>query len=739
MRKEFLRIFVFICCFFNLTVTGLSAQLITNKNDSIIVFRILQKADSLFDKSRYDSVLFYGREALAYSQSHRYLLGEMWSQVKIADALLEQDKLNEADKIATLVYQNGLLLKDSILIGVAWLHKGQVRLYRDEIDSAIYYFERSLHRKLERVRIRYTGFCFNELGYAWGRKDNEDKMIEFCLKGFSVFESMNHYSGCAMTLGNIATVYTRFGKTDKAIEYSKRSIGYRELAGDINKLALSCCNLSQQYLYVNIDSAAKYQRLCVIYATQSGNENRMVNAYVTSALVANEQGSNDKALEYEQKAIQLLENSKFDRWLLASRYIAAAYYAELNRLDTTTVLSYYKKSIKLGEELKSKNSLKNSYSYLSGFYTRQKNYELALLNYRKYILYKDSLALSQQEENIAELETKYQAAKKDIEIERLHADQRIKQLEIEKQKAIINGNQLVAQQKENEINLLQQQSQLQDLKLKRQDEELLKQSLLTKNKEQELQLAQKEKQLNQNQLANQKQLQNGIIAGSVLLVLLAAIGFSRYQLKKKLQQQSAMQEMRNHIASDLHDDIGASLSNINILNELTRRNSSNPQKVNEYLSKASEDIRQVSEGISDIVWNINPRYDNPEHLFIRMKRYASDILDGKNINYTMDFPENPGEAKMDMDKRRDLYLLFKEGVNNLAKYSRASNAIIKLSIDPNFIKLIIQDNGTGFDADQVRAGNGLQNMRQRASLLKGRLVIQSSPDTGTRLELEMPV
>jgi signal transduction histidine kinase len=234
-------------------------------------------------------------------------------------------------------------------------------------------------------------------------------------------------------------------------------------------------------------------------------------------------------------------------------------------------------------------------------------------------------------------------------------------------------------------------------------------------------------------------LRNIIIAGSVLLLLTASIGFSRYQLKKKLQQQSAIQEMRNHIASDLHDDIGSSLSNINILNELTRRNSANPEKVNEYLSKASEDIRQVSEGISDIVWNINPRYDNLEHLFIRMKRYASDILDGKNINYTMDFPGNPGEAKLGMDKRRDLYLIFKEAVNNLAKYSHASDAIINLSIDPDSIKMVIQDNGKGFDTNQVKIGNGLQNMKRRVSFLNGSLDIQTKSGAGTRLELEIPV
>ncbi len=164
-----------------------------------------------------------------------------------------------------------------------------------------------------------------------------------------------------------------------------------------------------------------------------------------------------------------------------------------------------------------------------------------------------------------------------------------------------------------------------------------------------------------------------------------------------------------------------------------------PQKVNEYLTKASDDIRQVSEGISDIVWNINPRYDNLEHLFIRMKRYAADIMDAKNINYSIEFPEQVSDIKLDMDKRRDLYLLFKEAVNNLAKYSKARLARIQLSMENNQLKLLVQDDGIGFNAEQVTAGNGLQNMRQRAVLLSGKLDISSKINQGTRLQLEMPL
>ncbi len=576
MSKSIL--FILIAGSMTLVAGSLAAQKNTGKPDSQYVFHLLQKADDLFDLTKYDSALATARMANVYSRQQHYLYGETWSLIKMNDALLEKDKLAEAENNAFVIYRNGVKLKDSAIIGISWLHKGQARLYRNETDSAIYYFEKSLYRKLEQAHLSYSGLCYNELGYAWGRKDNEDKMMEYCLKGFTIYESLNDAVGCAMTLGNIATIYSNLGQKQKAIEYSKRSLVYRQKVGDFNKLSLVCSNLSRQYLYINIDSAVKYQRLCEAYAVQSGIEHRLAESYITAAVVANVQGKKEQAFESELKAVRILENSQADLWLLANQYLAIAYYAEVLKMDSSTILSFYDKGIQLAEQLKSKSHLYQLHRYKSDFYSSQENYEQAYRHFRKYILYKDSLALAEQQRNVEELEAKYQTAKKDIEIQKLNADQRIKLLEIEKQKAIIGGNLLEAKQKGIAINLLQQQRQLQDIRLAQQKESLDKQQLLTKNREQQIQLVQKEKQLNEKRLNNQKQMRNGMIAGTGLLVLLAGIGFSRYKLKKKLEQQSVMHEMRNHIASDLHDDVGATLSNINILNELTRRNADNPAK-----------------------------------------------------------------------------------------------------------------------------------------------------------------
>lgn len=225
----------------------------------------------------------------------------------------------------------------------------------------------------------------------------------------------------------------------------------------------------------------------------------------------------------------------------------------------------------------------------------------------------------------------------------------------------------------------------------------------------------------------------------ILLSVLTISSLIYSIFKYRVNQIKKVQAIRNNISRDLHDDIGSSLSNINILTELARRNTGNPVKSNEYLSKAGEDIQRISESLGDIVWNINPKYDELENLFIRMKRYAADMMDGKNIDCQFSFPEKISNIKLEMEKRRDLYLIFKEAVNNLAKYSKATKATIKFSVDNNHIKLLVQDNGVGFDKETLLVGNGMQNMQQRAALLRGKLEINSQINKGTMLQLDMPV
>jgi signal transduction histidine kinase len=198
-----------------------------------------------------------------------------------------------------------------------------------------------------------------------------------------------------------------------------------------------------------------------------------------------------------------------------------------------------------------------------------------------------------------------------------------------------------------------------------------------------------------------------------------------------------LQIIRDEISRDLHDDVGASLSNINILNELAKRNASNPAKANEYLSKAGEDIQHVSESLSDIVWNINSRYDDLENLFVRMKRYASDMFDGKDIFYTINFPNDTKNLVLSMDKRKDFYFIFKEAINNVVKYSEAKHAQVSVKVNDNFVELKVTDDGIGFDPQKIESGNGLVNMKHRAKVCNAKITVDTKPGNGTHISLKM--
>jgi signal transduction histidine kinase len=214
-----------------------------------------------------------------------------------------------------------------------------------------------------------------------------------------------------------------------------------------------------------------------------------------------------------------------------------------------------------------------------------------------------------------------------------------------------------------------------------------------------------------------------------------------------------LERVRTRIATDLHDDIGSSLSKIAILSEVVRqKNRIDGNEVavdgkNEPLEIIANTSREMVDSMSDIVWAINPERDNLTDLIQRMRRFAEDILDAQDIGYKFIVPEHLREIALGADVRRDVYLIFKEIVNNLAKYAEASEAIIDIKLENNYLLVEIADDGRGFNVEPVLnggssnslGGNGLKNMKRRAGNFGGTVQIESTIDTGTRIVLHIPL
>jgi len=219
---------------------------------------------------------------------------------------------------------------------------------------------------------------------------------------------------------------------------------------------------------------------------------------------------------------------------------------------------------------------------------------------------------------------------------------------------------------------------------------------------------------------------------SIAIIALVYV-FYRYRLQQALR----LQAVRNRIASDLHDEIGSNLSNISIFSSVAQQNASNEN--NALLKKISEYTQVSMEAMSDIVWMINPRNDRFENIFTRMRSLAAEIFEAKHCALHIELDDKLNNIKLNMEKRKNFYLIYKEAINNVAKYAACKDVWINMQLHHNEVLLHIKDNGNGFDVAKRKNGNGLFNMQQRADMLNGKLVITSKPDGGTLVELRFEV
>ncbi len=221
----------------------------------------------------------------------------------------------------------------------------------------------------------------------------------------------------------------------------------------------------------------------------------------------------------------------------------------------------------------------------------------------------------------------------------------------------------------------------------------------------------------------------------VMSVTFILYGFYRYRVNQLLQ----LQKVRSRIATDLHDDIGSTLTNINILSELSKKNIDHRKEAEIFLNRIAEEVNVTSQALDDIVWSINKNNDTVEETVARMRRYAAEVLEGANIRYSLQSDQQMSNRKLNMELRRDVYLLFKESINNIYKHSRATNVDIKVWLDRNQLRMLIRDNGIGFDSTLSTHRNGLKNMHARAEKWKGSVNLVTEEGKGTITDIALPV
>jgi len=221
-------------------------------------------------------------------------------------------------------------------------------------------------------------------------------------------------------------------------------------------------------------------------------------------------------------------------------------------------------------------------------------------------------------------------------------------------------------------------------------------------------------------------------------LLLCGILYGIYRYREG--QRRRIEAVRERIAKDLHDDIGSTLSSIRVFSEVVQAQIApvRPEAV-PLLQRISTNATTLSESMQDIIWTIQSRNNRVQDVVTRLREFGMRMAEAKGIRFTMQVTDHFESLALDVEQRRNLYLIGKESINNAIKYAQCSRIDVQLSLVGKQLWLLIEDDGIGFDPATARTGNGLANLQQRAREVKGTLRVDTAPQQGTKIELLMRV
>ena len=512
------------------------------------------------------------------------------------------------------------------------------------------------------------------VGNTYNAMDDYRNALKYYLEALKLFEESGVERGIAYTYQGIGEAFSKLGQYDKSFDYTYKSLALKRKLNDPRGIGNALKQLGTNFRYMGKLDSA------IVYYAQA------LKVFQTQKLKLEE-----AAIEYDIGGVYGDKHDFASAQLHLTNSITIAGEAgDSMRLKAATAALVGVRSELQGEqrdEAKLMSSLQASieerdrqgvlsnYQYLAGHYERAKRYDKALEYARRYYTSNDSLQRSEVQMQLSRMEAQYNMNKKEQEITLLKKDQELTRLEVQRQKAIVE---------------------------------------------------------------KQKAFQWGAVVLVCLLVAIGILIFNRNRVVNNVRRMVEMEKMRNHIARDLHDDIGSTLTSINVLSKVALEPQADGFRESS-LQKIKDRSGAIMERMDDIVWAINPQNDTMEQLLMRMKEFAAELLEPLNIRYRFEEEGDLGAGRLDVRRRRDLYLLFKEAVNNAAKYSQCANLTIRVRQERGTLQMEISDDGKGFAEAEVSRGNGLNNMRERAAAMAGKIWIDSAVGRGTRIVLDAAV
>ena len=225
-----------------------------------------------------------------------------------------------------------------------------------------------------------------------------------------------------------------------------------------------------------------------------------------------------------------------------------------------------------------------------------------------------------------------------------------------------------------------------------------------------------------------------------VIAIVRYVSFRRLQKQLRvLEAQAALQKERARIAKDIHDDLGANLTQIAFLGELAHQDRGAPEQVAARIGKISTNARLAIKSLDEIVWAVNPRNDTLAHLIDYAGQFAVDYLRLAGIRCRLDFPEQIPLHELSTDLRHNLFLVIKEALHNVVKHAGATELWLRASVTDRALDICLEDNGRGFEnAPDDALADGLRNMRQRMADIGGEIQLESRSGKGAKVSLHLP-
>ncbi len=555
-------------------------------------------------------------------------------------------------------------LGDSTLIAQVYSDVGAVYFRKGDFQNSKKNY--LVAYAIRKARKDYRGLAKinNNLANIYEKNQQYKPAMTSFLDALQYFESINDEKNSHITKGNIGLLLLKLKNYHKALNYISDVVQYQEQNNATSDLCVSCLNLGNVYLQMNDTlNALKQYNKSLKYCNNVGNKKGVSSAYNNIASIKTEQKKSKEALALYAKSLKAREELNSDIDQANYDLNLAEEFIHQNKLAEAKQLLLNTKQVFEKEKLFDK--LQINYKSLIRVYAKLNQLDSVSLYVDKLVVVNNQLLENSVVKQTAELETKYQTEKKE-------------KLLLEKE-------------------------------------------------------------------AEAKQKNTLIIGISVLAFFIALIGFliyrqqkqkntqqaQEYKLKKaiiKIENQNKLQEQRLNISRDLHDNIGAQLTfiissvdNIKYAFEITN------EKLDNKLSNISSFAKETILELRDTIWAMNSNEISFEDLEIRINNYIEKAKEAKDqISFSFAIDPVLKTQKLTSVQGMNLYRTIQEAVNNSIKYANSSVITINAKQVENQLKIIIQDNGTGFDLATVEKGNGLQNMQKRIEEIGGKFGLNSS-------------